>query len=203
MNITLRGLAVALLVAAAVSSAAAQTSGQAAACAPADLKGGTGTVAEVEVNAHGLAAGWWCPGVGAPRLVAVTWGKLVANPALAKAVLDLRFAANPGNAIVVLERAFRDTPLPALKLVWGPLEPRMAASRPAAEVWVVAPATASANPPGTRPTYRYTPPATVVLDGGRAEQGAPCNCALARYASPQVYCSVQGSATKVAVCVRQ
>lgn len=172
-------------------------------CAPADLKGGTGTAAEIEVNAKGLAAGWWCPGASVPRMVAITWSKLATNPAIAHAVIELRFAANPGNAIVVLEREFRDTAWADLKAVWGPLEPRMAASKPAAEVWAVAPAIASANPPGTRPTYRYTAPATIKLDGGRVPQGAPCDCALARYASPQVYCSVQGSATQVAVCVRR
>jgi hypothetical protein len=191
-------VALALVLACVAPVAAAQGT-----CAPADLKGGTGTVAEVEVNTKGIAAGWWCPGATAPRMVAVTWTKLVSTPALAKAVLELRFAANPGNAIVVLEREFRDTPWAELQAVWGPLEPRMAASKPAAEAWVVAPAIASANPPGTRPTYTYTAPATIRLDGGRVAQGAPCDCALARYQSPQVYCSVQGSATKVAVCVRQ
>jgi hypothetical protein len=69
--------------------------------------------------------------------------------------------------------------------------------------WVVAPAPATASPPGTRPTYRYTAPATLAVDGGRITQGAPCDCVIASYAPSNYtrYCSVQGVGTKVAVCV--
>lgn len=76
---------------------------------------------------------------------------------------------------------------------------------PPKETWVVAKASSTASPPGTRPTYTYTPPATVggfptlKLDGQRINEGSPCNCALTKYND---YCSVGGVQSRVAVCAK-
>lgn len=177
--------------------------GLAAACAPADFKGGLGTPAVLEFNLNGAASGHWCPGESTPRVYAVRWTKLIATPSIATAIGDMRFAGNPNNTITVLSRAYVDTPLADLTDVWGPMMARLEATRPLPELWAVASAAANANPPGTRPTYQFIAPATVRLDGQRISQGSPCDCVLARLVvGTSTYCSVQGLPAKVAVCVR-
>jgi hypothetical protein len=180
------------------------------ACAPAQAKDGTGTRAVFEFNSTGAAIGWWCPGRSTARMYAVRWAGL--TQPLHEGVLAMRDAVNAqdgtvdvSSAIAALANANTNTPMAELRDVWGPLEARLAATRPPEAAWIVAEAPSNASPPDTRPTYLYTPTAGVGgVDGGRIREGEPCNCALVSVTNVRTtWCSVQGLLSKVAVCVRR
>ena len=173
-------------------------------CIP-DAIGGTGKGYNLRVSAAGVVPWVWCPsGTGwALRWGALTWedaAPIAAGLPAALLATDKRQAI----ADLAFPHMGKDIASPELKALWCPHWAAMKASMPAAEVWVVAPATSTASPAGTRPTYRYTAPATIALDGGRAAQGSACSCTITRFVSgSSTYCSVQSLPAKVAVCVKR
>lgn len=173
-------------------------------CLP-DAIGGTGKGYNLRVSSAGVVPWVWCP---SGTSWALRWGALTWEDAapIAAGLPAALLAADKRKAIADL--AFphmgRDIADPALKTLWCPHWQAMRDSMPRADVWVVANATASANPPGTRPTYRYTAPSTIAIDGGRVAQGAACNCSITRYVvGSSTYCSVLNITNKVAVCVKR
>lgn len=173
-------------------------------CIP-DTLGGTGKGYGLRVSAAGVVPWVWCPsGTGwALRWGALTWADAAPLAAELPAAL---MATDKRAAVAALGDAYmtRNIDDADLKALWCPHWAAMKASKPAAEVWIVANAISSANPPGTRPTYRYTAPATIALDGGRVAQGEACNCGGVRYAvGTSTYCSVLNITNKVAVCVKR
>lgn len=171
-------------------------------CLP-DVLGGTGKGYGTRASASGVVAWLWCPdGAG--------WGlRWFAAPVdrigrLAGGLPAALASSDRSTALLQLgDDAAGDLDLATaeMKALWCPHWSAMMAGRPATVRWVVAPALSTANPPGTRPTYRYVAPAAIAVDGLRIAQGEPCNCALTRYASGStVYCSVAGVAARVAVC---
>lgn len=176
------------------------------ACMPAEL-GGTGTRSVVDINARGVAAGWWCREPRSVAVTAATWAQL-AQPAHAAKLVSV--ATQPDRAAAATAMWQNSAqPLTAVPVgLYEPLLARLPASAPPpiVERWVVPKASASANPPGTRPTYRLAPTPTagagqLVADGGRVAEGAPCDLALARHTqSLQTFGSVLGQAAKLALC---
>lgn len=198
------------LLSAAIAALALLWAPLAQACAPADFKDGTGTRAVVEFNKVGAAVGWWCPGATKPKVYAVRWAGMTQR--LHESLQGLRSAAegqaeplDAASAIAALANANTNTPMAMLSDVWLPMMPRLNASRPAADLWVVAKAPANASPSGTRPTYVFTSPDVIgQLDQARIAEGQPCDCRLVSVTrSRTTYCSVQGLMSRVAVCERR
>lgn len=167
-------------------------------CQPIEL-GGTGSRSVIEVNRHGVAAGWWC-GERAVR-IAATW-QAMQGP-LGADLVSAAVRPDRNAAAADLWARHATTPEGALIEVWEPLLPRLAAAKPAPapERWAVPKAAATANPPGTRPTYRLAAGA-LQADGGRVAEGAPCDMAARHTQGAQVFGSVLGQAAKLALCVK-
>lgn len=192
----LLALAWALCIAAATAAAQTTILGT---CAPSDLKG-AGTRAVVEWNDIGVAVGWWCPGSNNPRLYAVRWNAM--NQQLRDAVDGLRSATDPASAIAAVANANATTPIASLVDVWGPIVSKLEASRPAPQIWVVAPAPSNASPPNTRPAFSWSAGVRGTVAVGRAPSGSPCNPTIGRVEGGVAYYGVNNLPNQVAVCVR-
>jgi hypothetical protein len=168
-------------------------------CIP-DTIGGTGKGAGLRVSAAGMVPWLLCPnGTGwALRWGAATW----ADAAPIAAELPGALAAtDKRTALAEIGRVHlsRDINEPELRALWCPHWAAMQASRPAAEVWVVANATSTANPPGTRPAFPWVGGVRGSVSNGRATQGTTCD----RRIGVAPWHGVNGRADQVATCVKK
>lgn len=108
-----------LMIAAALLAAAGLANAGQLACLPANVPGGMGTYAVVSVNPRGYWAGWWCPTVEQPQILAVTRDQLTSTHQVL-----LAYAASGqmslGDINDVLSRIGGDVNGPVLKPVWYP-----------------------------------------------------------------------------------
>lgn len=168
-------------------------------CTP-DVIDGTGKGYNLRVSAAGVVPWLWCPsGTGwALRWGAATWADVAPIAAELPGALA---ATDKRAALAEIGRVHlsRDIADPELRALWCPHWAAMMATRPRAEVWVVAAATLTANPRGTRPAFPWAAGVRGTLSNGRATAGQACNTAVG--AAP--YFGVNGRADQVAVCAKQ
>jgi hypothetical protein len=162
---------------------------------------GTAEGYSLQLSAAGAVAWVWCPGSAGWQLRwgVGTWADLAdAAPELPAALLS----EDPRAALKALGSTHLSLSLtdPELKALWCPHWQAMRDSKPVS--WVVAPAAANANPPGTRPAYPWTGAARGSVSNGRATQGTMCNPRVGRLEGSTAYYGVNGRADQVAVCVR-
>lgn len=97
--------------------------------------GGAGTRALIDVNAKGVAIGWWLPRVGRVDLYlyAVTWSHLLSNPGLSARLILLAASPSRDSATVAAIGAAYAPTLHILDMcdVWAPLVAPLNASKPA------------------------------------------------------------------------
>lgn len=181
--------------------------------------GGTGTRAVIDLNAKGVAIGWWLPQVGSVKLYlyAVTWSHLAANPGLAARLVLLAAAPSRDSATVA---AIGTAYAPTLHImdmcdVWSPLVATLNASKPAPldpntpPPWVATHAV-KPNPSAadlTRPVLALAADGTLgakVL--GRAQPGTDCDTRLPTRPSlgTDLYATPVGRASgEVALCAKK
>jgi hypothetical protein len=190
------GLTVKALICAA---ALALSTAAGAGCLPLDL-GGSGTRMVMSSNDSGAAVGWWCPGLTTPTLslYAGRWPALTED--LRSRLASIGASSDKLAAIDQVRAAWATVPLDELRDVWGGLRIDLIATRPPPSSWVVAPAPATANPRGTRPTYSLVG-ATLVPTGRRVTQGSPCDCSRHFVQGTSTSCQV-APAPDMAVCSR-
>lgn len=100
---------------------------------PEQLKG-KGTKAVIEVNASGVAVGWWVPKTDGATLYlyAATWGFIASNPGLAAKLALLTVVPGGDTATVAAIGAAHEPTLDLADMcdVWNPMVPALNASKP-------------------------------------------------------------------------